>query len=326
MMPSIPTSTGSVLPPNTSNPLAKLESNGYNVSSFTYPIDLTSDPGEQHMVLFYINTIKSTLGVSGSQYATNGGTPVDSNGNPATPQVNSNSNTTTYNKNNINRVSTLIALYIPSFQTTYATDWGQQEFGQFGAIGKALAGGNSSIQRAIEEFGLQIGVGAVKDLEDVISKHIGLNAPLLEAGTFITKTAINPHLEMLFRGIGFRTFQFQFKFTPRSEQEALTVANIISAFKFYSAPEVRSDKNTAKFLIYPSEFDIEFWSNGKQNNFLNKISTCALTSMTVDPMASGAWSAFRPGTNINGMAVETNLSLTFQELEVITKNRIYEGY
>jgi hypothetical protein len=130
---------------------------------------------------------------------------------------------------------------------------------------------------------------------------------------------------MLFRGVGFRTWQFNYKFTPRSEQEASNVFNIIKALKFYASPEVNKGAGQPRYWIYPAEFDLEFWANGRQSNFLNKISTCALTDITVNYTGSGGWSAMRPGT-FNGVPVETHMSLTFQELEIITKERVLNNF
>jgi len=45
---------------NSPNPLNVLEQNGYNVNSFTYPVDLGNDPGEPHCIVFYINESGNT--------------------------------------------------------------------------------------------------------------------------------------------------------------------------------------------------------------------------------------------------------------------------
>jgi hypothetical protein len=318
----------------TNNPLHKLEKNGYNVSSFSYPIDLTNDPGENHMIVFYINesatTQYGTRNASGelafdsnTGLKTNSITPtVNGTQQPAQAQANSGLQ---QNKRNVNRVPTVITMYIPPLvQTTYQTQWDTAELGAIGGIAKALLSDNPNIVRALGE----IAVSTVKDLfesgKDAASKA-GINADVVSGVSLATRVAVNPHMEMLFRGIDFRTFQFDFKFTPRSQEEALNVANIVKAFKFYSAPEVRTGENTPKFYIFPAEFDIEFWSNGKENNWINKISTCACTSVQVNYTGANMWSAFRNG-NINGMGVETNLTLVFKELEIITKDRILAGF
>src|ERR1035441_7553204 len=121
---SLPTDLTTQLPIN--NPLTALANDGYNVKSFTYPIDLANDPGESHMVVFYINeqtqtgfptvnptnfTYNSNTGVTFnnntptgvSRYNINGGTGGGSNTPTSNDQA---SNISTYNSAPINRVAT----------------------------------------------------------------------------------------------------------------------------------------------------------------------------------------------------------------------------
>jgi hypothetical protein len=330
-------------PQTFSNPLQVLEQNGYNVASFVYPIDLTTDPGENHMIIFYINENKHT------QYTTNPSPsnpistgfvgPVQPNNlgvvpvNAATATnatafsgTNSNGNVTNFTGQQTNRVSTVIAMYVPpNVQTTYQTSWDVQEFGAFGGVVKALTGQDTSISRALKEMGIGIASSLAADAKDFAQTFGGVDVDVESAVSFGARALRNPHMEMLFRGIGFREFQFDFKFTPRSQQEAMNVSNIIKAFKFYSAPEVKHGTDDARYYLYPAEFDIEFWSAGQVNTFINKISTCACTNVTVTYTGSGGWSSFRPGAII-GMGVETNMSLQFKELEIITRARILSGF
>lgn len=308
-------------------PLAALESSGYNLNSFTYPIDLTADPGEQHFVVFYINETTNTQfktngkdgELMGDQSASPSGESVRGSSSSSGPAVSQGDNISTWTKRPIHRVSTAIALYMPpSIGTTYSPQWEEVNGGTLFGAAKAFSEGN--IARMVSEIGVGVASDFLKDAKDL------LGGAELEAGASIAlRAARNPHLEMLFRSIGFREYSFDFKFTPRSEQEAINVANIIKAFKFYASPEIRDAENWPRYYIYPAEFDIEFWSNGRQNDFLNKISTCACTGVSVNYTASGGWSSFRPG-DMNGVPVETNLSLQFKELEVITKNRVLQGY
>lgn len=309
-----------------SGPLASLEQNGYVVNQFSYPIDLTADPGQQHFVLFYINesqnTQYKTIGKGGPTLNTEGqvqsSTPL--RGEPA---INQADNVTGFTKRPINRTTTAIALYMPAaLQTSYQTVWEAFEGASIAGAAKALSDGDRT--RALKEMGIGIAVNAMGDAKDFMG-GLGITADVENGASYLLRAARNPHLEMIFKTIGFRQYQFDFKFTPRSEQEALNVANIIKAFKFYSSPEVKQGQGSPRYYIYPAEFDIEFWSNGKPNDFVNKISTCACTNVTVNYTSSGAWSAFRPG-DMNGVPVETSLSLQFQELEIITKNRVLQGY
>jgi len=327
-----------------SNPLQALEQNGYNVNNFTYPIDLTAD--DSHMIVFYINETDTTqyktkpnpnggqfsgttMGNAGVPQVSNTGTPYDPN-NPNS--VYNSGNMTSFQRNSsiavkTNRVSTCITLYIPNnLQTTNSTQWDKQEFGTMGGIAQALGGANPSLSRALNALAIGTVSNLLKSVGDMASNATGNSqTDLYAAAQYGLRAIQNPHMEVLFRGIDFRTFNFEFKFAPRSQQEAMCVANIIKAFKFYSAPEVKHGANEERYYIYPSEFDIEFVSGGQQNTFINKISTCACTNVSVNYTDSGIWSAFRPGAII-GMGVQTGLSLTFTELEPITKERVLSGY
>lgn len=306
-----------------SGPLAALERNGYNVNSFAYPIDLTADPGEQHFVVFYVNETSNT------QFkTTNSKGELDGDKSPSpssgTPAIKDSDNVTTWNKRPISRVSTAIALYMPSgINTSYTPQWDSVEGNALFGAGKAAQDGE--IARMLGEIGVGMASNALQDAKDFLGHTVGAEANLEEGASLVLRAARNPHLEMLFRSVGFREYQFDFKFTPRSEQEAMNVANIIKAFKFYASPEVRVNEKAPRYYIYPAEFDIEFWSNGRPNNFVNKISTCACTNVSVNYTASGGWAAFRPG-DFNGVPVETTLSLSFKELEIITKNRVLQGF
>ena len=66
-----------------------------------------------------------------------------------------------------------------------------------------------------------------------IDKNLGINADAL--GGVLLKGqgyAINPQLQMIYRGIGLRSFQLSFYFTPKSQDEAKNVENIINMFKW----------------------------------------------------------------------------------------------
>lgn len=103
------------------------------------------------------------------------------------------------------------------------------------------------------------------------------------AGQLLSKTsgtAANPKKEQLFQEVDFRTFTFNYQFFPRSKEEAKNIQNIIKAFKLHMHPEYKS--GTGQFLyIYPSEFDIVYYQNGKENMNVHRHTSCVLTDMSV---------------------------------------------
>ena len=105
---------------------------------------------------------------------------------------------------------------------------------------------------------------------------------------------------------------------PKSESEAKKVRDIIRMFKFHMHPELAAGKGL--FFLYPSEFEIKYFYRGKENEYFNKISTCVLEDMNVE-YGGDIFATFETGE-----PVEVNMTLRFKELEVLTKERIAEGY
>ena len=79
--------------------------------------------------------------------------------------------------------------------------------------------------------------------------------------------------------------------------------------------------SSGRFFIPPAEFDIKFFFNGSENENINKISTCVLTTIDVNYSAGGSWTTFQ-----DGMPVEIGMILKFKELELMHKGRIQDGY
>ena len=116
---------------------------------------------------------------------------------------------------------------------------------------------------------------------------------------------INPNLELLFQGPQLRPFNFQFKMSPRSEEESKMVKKIIAFFKRNMA--VKQGKSKL-FLQKPDTFNITYKGAGASG--LNKIKEqCALLSCSVDYTPMGTYMTFKDGT-----MVSYTLSLQFQEV------------
>ena len=75
-----------------------------------------------------------------------------------------------------------------------------------------------------------------------------------------------------------------------------------------------------KLMKLPSTFEIEYQHVGHRNNFLNRISTCALQSVDV------TYGGDRFQAHADGVPQQTKLSLKFKELEIMTRNLMNDGY
>jgi hypothetical protein len=143
----------------------------------------------------------------------------------------------------------------------------------------------------------------------------GIISDLLELSS---RTKTNPFREVLFESVNYRTFQFNYRFLPKTPDETDKVKNIIATFKKHMHPELSSEKF---FYIYPSEFDIKYYYKDRENNYLHKFARCALTDLVVD------YGGDQFVTFPDGAPIEIGMSLKFQELEQMTSEGIQtNGY
>lgn len=157
----------------------------------------------------------------------------------------------------------------------------------------------------------------LKDFAGIDTKNL---IDLLQKGRGF---AINPQMQMIFRGIDFRSFQLTFTFTPKSKEEADNVDNIIHTFKYHWAPSLQAGKQTSNdsmFLIPPSIFNLQFKLGQKENKYIPKYGDCILENVTVDYAPNG-WSS-----HDDGAPVQTALVLQFREIEILDRDRLQKGH
>jgi hypothetical protein len=253
-----------------------------------------------------------------------------------------------------------ISLYMPdSLQMNYSHDWSQisltQTLGLASYVGSAVAdwqsiggkSGSAADKGAVANlYAKGLGIGAA----GLINPDLGVIA-----GNLLDQVP-NPQLQMLYKGTELREFQFQFKFTPASKKEAVEVEAIIESLQYFSAPKLLGSA-AHQYLEPPHLFKIDFLfvgGTGLQSavtNFFRNIGTniltsqlyadmfagtqqanlnpknnkarifqiynpCALQNISVDYAPNG-WAAYE-----DGAPVETTVSLTFKEVDIVTKDTI----
>ena len=229
--------------------------------------------------------------------------------------------------NNTNRISDSVSMYLPPniTDTTAAsyTDSATGIAGFLAASGFSAAGGDA--KKIAESIVASLdGVG-----RDMTFKAIGAAAELAgaEGADKLAKKvfgeADNPYMEVLFDAMQLRTFTYNFTMSPRNEEEAYEVQRIIQLFRFHMAPELRPGVN--RYLGLPSQFDIHYMFLSKagvtsENNFYNRIATCVLQDCKVNYTPNGVKS-FE-----DGGPTATTMTLTFKEIELLTKDKINEGF
>lgn len=150
----------------------------------------------------------------------------------------------------------------------------------------------------------------------VVKNGADVGAYWLKQGGF----ALNPQFEVVFTAMDLRTFQFDFTFTPKSAAEAATIREIIKLFRKHAAPNMY-EKGAGRYFDVPATFQIEYMHLSKRNENLHKFAPCALQSIVVDYAPEVGWVTFN-----DGMPVKTRLTLMFKETEILTRQKIEEGY
>ena len=181
--------------------------------------------------------------------------------------------------------------------------------------------------------------GAVGFLAKGFGAFLGKAVDLAETGGLITGIPLNPKTEVLFTNTSQREFVFEFLFSPSSVKESESLENIIRTLRFHAAPELlgtntQTDKGpvanfvgegtaAAKsfFFVPPSEFDITFYHQGKENTHIPRINTCVLQRIDVGYSPLGVWSTFS-----NGYPVSVRMMLHFREVEITHKLRVMQGF
>ena len=231
------------------------------------------------------------------------------------------------------RLTSSIIMYMPAtVGVTQASQYGEVEMGVFATAAANLYKQGKDKGVFNKEFlntALDEGGSAFGDKTEMsLRKAADLIAPGADAAiTLASGKVTNNRLEMVFQGTSRRSFSYSFKMMPKSEAEATNVDRIARMFRFYMAPSFDGDIGSSRTMIVPATFDISYYyAEGKENHFLNKISTCVLESANVT-YGGDRVQFFRPHSDGSGAPpVETNIELQFKELELITREKLALGY
>lgn len=240
---------------------------------------------------------------------------------------------------------TTISLFMPeSVTVNYNSSYNEismtETLGIPGIIGSAVSDMmDSSIKSMITPYA----VGLAGEAASRVFGNENLGAAITQAAG-ITK---NPQMQLLYHGVDLREFQLEFILTPRSASEAEKVKQICDSFAFYSLPNIAGGQagTSGQYLNPPQLFSIQFrflGSNDIIGNVSNVISSaltnsglgffssgskinngteakfftvkdCVLMNVSVDYTPNGF------ATYNDGYPIQTRISLSFKETQMITK-------
>ncbi len=342
------------------NPEQAIKSDPMGFSHIQYPADLTGAELGHYIVFFTLNNnmdadltgigqdlqFSADLGIdtgvkasgswwgntTGKDWDGTGGGGIKANQNrmrtgSSTGRIDqvklTNSVTSAVPKNQI--VTSAIALYMPpNVKVSYKAGWGEEATEFSGDIAELTK--NMMNAKDWADLGLKFGAGASGAIKAYLKKIGGGLAGAMGGGDpfklvdKIMGIAVNPRQEMYYTGPGFRTFDYEFKFWPRNEDETDRVQKIIKLFKYHMHPGMDAVTGGRYFRI-PSEFEIHYMCRAGVNDKLNKISRCALESCDVKySPEEGNFKTFD-----DNAPVAYTMTLGFKELEFMTKTTIMKG-
>ena len=209
-----------------------------------------------------------------------------------------------------------IILPIPqAISDNNSVNWGDDEMNPLQALGVQLAGKlMTNPGEALEEVKNIKGFGGI----DESTKKAAMSAL---AGAAVGKNpadmmsrasgqVLNPNMEVIFKGVNIRTFNFTFAFAPRNESESNQIKQIVRLFKQHSA--AKSSSGNGLFIAAPDLFILEYMKGGGSHPYLNVFKPMAMTSVGVDYAANGTYSTYPDGT-----PTLMRMQVSFRELNPI---------
>jgi len=232
---------------------------------------------------------------------------------------------------NVQKTGTVIGLYMPpAVNVSYNMDYSE---GEVGVVTEAVAGLFKAYQAGT--LGVSSILQEAKSVGSSVVKQIALKGiskvPFAEGAEDIyaqqTGAIIAPRMEMFFKGIGRRSFSFTFTFIPKDRTETKIVHDIIKEFKVGMSATFTRTGSTRDIKI-PDMFSIQYMHINSENQYINKIGKCYLKGMDVS-YGGDKFVTYNEDlvAELDGVAPQkTTINLTFQEIEIMDRSNIEQGY
>ena len=215
--------------------------------------------------------------------------------------------------------NSVISLFIPeNLATPTAAQYDSQTMGSIGASLTNLVGGSFADLKDVGAGG-NMGATALNEVVQTAGNLLGGGAgDVINQAVF--NRAANAAKYLLFKGIDFRKFQFQYNFVPQNLQESKNLEEIIKIFRQAMLPDIVS----VGFYDIPQSFQIQYVIKKEDGNpapLIHQFKPCNLEECNVSYGANGRFTLTKDGYPAN-----IQLSLTFSENEQVTRKDVDEGF
>lgn len=173
----------------------------------------------------------------------------------------------------------------------------------FDSLGTAAASEKPVLDyKAITQDAMAAGVAVARNMAP---------EPIKQGAALALGNISNPHVALLFEGVGLKTFTFGWKFSPDSESESRRLTTIINRIKEQVHPRFTASGKDGNnfFLDFPNQVDLYYL--GSQDH-LHYFKRCGVTSVEVNYQPEQT--SFFAG----GAPTFIELSMSFQETEIWT--------
>ena len=238
------------------------------------------------------------------------------------------------------RLDTSICLFMPaSVAVTHTSNYTDTEIGVgagivgdmlatfeqgedetfYGAVGRTV---KDQLQPALKQAGIGLQRAGLKAVSVLPIFRGALQVQEMRAGIIGVD-----RMELAFKGINKRAFQYTFKMLPKSSQEAEEIRKIVKAFKIAMTPEFVDETagDIGRQMVVPDTFNIQYMYRTKENEYLHKIEECVLETMSVQ-YGGDRYKTHTERGDEGAPPVETTITLNFKELNMITREKVKMGF
>ena len=196
---------------------------------------------------------------------------------------------------------------------------GETSLGALGAFAEFVAKGKGVgdiVESAIDSYNSAMNKSLINSVLEIAAVLPGgFDSTTQDLARSFSGIVPNPHVTTLFEGVQLKTFEFTWKVSPRSQQDAITLNSIIRRIKGRSLPSLLQVAGANYAFQYPDLVKIKI-EGSKQ---FEETGFAFIESFSVNSSVGNSIAFYK-----DGQPVENTLSIRIKEIDVKTREN-YEN-
>jgi len=214
--------------------------------------------------------------------------------------------------------------------------------GDVGGTAKGVADALGRLTQRGASVGAQLISDAINKLPGGIGGDVGIQDVLGGIGGVI----LNPNTELMFGGFGLRSFDLNFKMSPRDEKEAKQIRAICNTFKKASLPSYSTapddlwnnsaekvkkwfnpdgkegEDQNSNYIGVPNLCQVTFMTGSEAHPYISQFKVCAITKVDINYTPDGAYATYGGAGTGEKSPVATELSIGFTETKLLFRQEV----